>query len=104
MRRRGKRISSDFTQFAKDLFVNLKETYILQDGTQVEGQAFSWLVKCLREDGWSLPGRRDDQNELLERIGLRIEYGTNTRGNRAEVVYFEGANEAAISGRELHHD
>ena len=74
-------------------------------GTPVTGQSLSHLIKLLRQyDGWMLPGNREDCSVFFEEIGCSINHGTNSRGNRAEVVYLEFDNQAEISTTELRKD
>ncbi len=95
VRRRGKSVQSDPAGFLLDVLKRLDEDYTLPRPREskdkvVKGQAFSHLVKLLREwDGWALPGRNDDRHYLFENVGFSIENGHNDRGNRAEVVYYE---------------
>jgi hypothetical protein len=75
-------------RFVDDVLSLLKGTYTTADGTQIQGQAISYLQAEMRDYGkrWRGLGSLGDFEYLLECNGFRVVPGRNARGNHARVV------------------
>lgn len=94
----AKKMNSE--NFQEDVRSQLKGAYFLPDGTEVKGQAVSYLLTQLRgQYGWSnLPSKRLWRNlgqlvafeRLLREQGFKVTYkGRNNRGQKTIVVHEE---------------
>lgn len=65
---------------------NLTDRYVVDDET-VEGESVSFLLKSLRDQGWTT--RRVNAGDwigVVESLGFRVADGRNRRGQRTQVV------------------
>ena len=73
-------------KFRRDVMSMLWEPYTV-NGQEIKGQSISYVQKEMRGLRWRNLGNLYDFGVLLKEQGFRVQYGTNSRNQKTEVVY-----------------